>query len=266
MKKVLSLICILAFMISFGACGGRAEKTDPATNAPGSAAGTQTEAPEGSLTLRLIDGAGTDLLVLAGEGSGDVYTVNAAALTLDAAPENGMLLTFGADIELLETWPMQISGQNVSAKVADAGKADHGDLCGLYLKVLEDLWTEDSGLNGDIKYISVSLDEAPGNLTDGEKAAVAWIFAGRHNAQALQLGFAQLKEQGYVNANELYWEDGLLFSIKAAEKGSNNETHVAFDAQKWRSGTGAIFFEGCTAACGSGRAWKDYKVGSFAIA
>jgi hypothetical protein len=266
MKKVLSLICILAFMISFGACGGRAEKTDPATNAPGSAAGTQTEAPEGSLTLRLIDGAGTDLLVLAGEGSGDVYTVNAAALTLDAAPENGMLLTFGADIELLETWPMQISGQNVSAKVADAGKADHGDLCGLYLKVLEDLWTEDSGLNGDIVYVSVDLNDAPGGLTEGEKAAVTWVFSCRHNAQGLRLSFEELKAQGYVKTDELFWKDGLLFSIKAAAGARNSADKITFDAQKWRSGDGALFFNGCTAARGSGMQWDPYKPGSFAIA
>ena len=87
MKRVFSVLCVFALLLSFSACGNR--QAEPA-------------APEDGdmLSLRLIDGAGTQKLVLAGEKSGDVYTADAGELTvfLDgeaAAPdalENGMRL------------------------------------------------------------------------------------------------------------------------------------------------------------------------------
>ena len=262
MKKCISVLCIFVLLIAFGACQNRKENKDP------------TETGAGGTALRLVDGAGTERLVLAGEKSGELYTAGTNQLTVyidgeEAAPselENGMLLTLDPEYDLLETWPAQIVGDTLRAQSNPGGTEDHGDLCGLYLQVLEDLWKDDSGLNGDITYISVYLDEAPGDLTDGEKAAVAWIFSGRHNAEGLQLGFEGLKENGYVNAEELYWADGVLFSIKQSEYGTSTEKKITFTAEKWRSGTGAIFYTDCTAKRGKGVKWEAYKTGGFAIA
>ena len=101
MKRIICIVCVLALLLSCAACGSR--KTEP-------------ETPENNeaLALRLIDGAGTQRFVLAGEAGGDVYTVETAMLTvfLDgeaAAPadlENGMILTFDTGYTLLETWPV----------------------------------------------------------------------------------------------------------------------------------------------------------------
>lgn len=263
MKRIIAAICIFAMVFAFGACGGEKQGGVPAP---------ENADPAGTLTLRIVDGAGTDLLVLAGEKSGEVYTLGVGQLTLladgeAAAPtdlRNGMLLSFDPDYMLLETWPMQITGATARAQ-SGTDEDDHGDLCGVYLQVLEDLWTEDSGLNGDITYISVDLDDAPGGLTDGEKAAVTWIFAGRHNAQGMQYGFEELKENGYIKADLLYWEDGLLFCISQPENGKSTAKKLTFDAQKWRSGLGAIFFTGCTAKRGEGVSWEPYEPGGFAI-
>lgn len=259
MKKCISVFCILVMLISFGAC--KRSKGLAQTGADG-------------IVLRLVDGAGTERLVLAGEKGSEVFTAGADQLTVftdgkKAAPvdlKNGMRLTLDDGYELLETWPAQIVGATARLQSETDSKTDHGDLCGLYLQVLEDLWTDDSGLNGDIAYISVYLDEAPGDLTEGEKAAITWIFSGRHNAQGLQLGFNELRENGYVDANDLYWEDGVLFSIKKSERGTNTAQKITFDAEKWRSGTGAIFYTECTAKRGKGVLWEPYKSGGFAIA
>lgn len=263
MKRIISLICTLALLFSFVSCGERA----------GSGEGTTAAPPEeNTVALRVVDGAGTDQLILAGKESGEVYTVNAKELTLSAngktaetaSLENGMLLALEADFTTLETWPAQSTG--ASAKIRNAGKEDRGDLCGLYLQVLEDLWKEDGALNADITYISVDLKDAPGGLTDGEKAAVAWLFAGRHGAQELRYGFEELAQNGYVDKDELYWKDGVLLSIKKTENGTENASKITFDAEKWRSGTGAIFFNGCTAKRGDGVRWEPYRPGAFAIA
>ena len=149
---------------------------------------------------------------------------------------------------------------------AITAKDDCGDLCGLYLTVLENLWENDAALNEEITYISVDLAEAPGGMTAGEQAAVAWVFAGKHGAQPLTYSFEALKENGFVNEAELYWPEGVLFSITATENAKQTDKKILFDAEKWRSGTGAIFFTGCTARRGKGAAWDSYEPGSFAIA
>ena len=272
MKKWISLLCAAALLLCAAACG-KTTATEETTAPESGTASTEETTPQGEpLRLRVIDGAGTGMFTLAGEDAAAVYTASADELTVyldgqPAAPDalkNGMTLTVDPDYELLETWPAQFAGTTVRA---ETGKADgYGDLCGLYLTVLEDLWTEDAGLNGDIAYISVDLDDAPGGLTEGEKAALAWLFAGRHGAQPLQFSFAELKDNGYVNETELYWKDGLLFSLKATDNAKQSEKKIIFDAQKWRSGTGAIFFEGCTAKRGKGLLWEPYKPGAFAIA
>ncbi len=262
MKKIVSVICMLALLFSLCACGSRV----------GSGGETTAGPAENTVALRVVEGAGTDQLILAGKGSGEVYTANVKELTISAdgktaAPEhleNGTLLAFEPDFTVLETWPAQITG--AAAEIETAGKEDHGDLCGLYLEVLEDLWKEDGALNADITYISVDLNDAPGGLTDGEKAAVAWIFAGRHGAQALRYGFEELAQNGYVEKSELYWKDGVLLSIKKTEDGKDSASQISFDAEKWRSGNGAIFFNGCTAKRGDGVQWKPYQHGEFAIA
>ncbi len=270
MKQWIALLCAAATLLLFAACGKKAPLNPTPTDGETTAMAAE---PQGeALRLRIVDGAGTNTLVLAGENGGDVYTVSADEMTVylngkaaqPAELENGMALTAEEGYELLETWPAQFAG--VTFRAEDKGKDGWGDLCGLYLAVLEDLWNNDEGLNSGIAYISVDLDDAPGALTDGEKAAVAWIFAGRHDAQSLTFSFEELKQNGCVNEAELYWKDGVLFSVKATENARQSEKKITFDAQKWRSGTGAIFFNECTARRGKGASWESYEPGGFAIA
>ena len=264
MKKGALMLCMLFLLLPFGACGNRSAAEEPSQTESGGAA---------ALSLRVVCGAGTERLVLAGETRGEVYTAAAAQLTVyangaEASPaelENGMLLTLDPGFTLLETYPVQLTGAVVRVQSGIGGREDHGDLCGLYLQVLEDLWEDDAGLNADIAFISVDLDGAPGQLTEGEKAAIAWVFASRHDAQGLQLGFKGLKDNGYIRDGFLYWEDGVLFSITAADRGKNSARELSFNAEKWRSGDGAIFFLDCTAKRGGGLQWEPYKAGSFAI-
>ena len=261
-------------LFSLGACRSHTGTEGTTGRQNGETTGNGSAEPQGDLLqLRVIRGAGTGQLVLAGIGSGELYTVNEAELTvyLDgkaAAPselENGMLLAVDPGYTVLESWPGQLTGATVRATGKPADKNDHGDLCGLYLQVLEDLWEDDSGLNGDITYISVDLADAPGGLTDGEKAAITWIFSGAQGKQGLQFGYEALKENGYLGEDVLYWEDGVLLSIRKTEKGADGAQKISFDAQKWRSGEGAIFYLDCTAERGTGAQWKPYQAGSFAI-
>lgn len=85
---------------------------------------------------------------------------------------------------MLETYPAQLGGLSRIRAYSLGTEQNPGgtyyDLCGLYLQVLNDLWDADAGLNSKIQYVSVDLSQAPGGLTEAEKAAVAWRFAGQH--------------------------------------------------------------------------------------
>ncbi len=274
MKKRIAIFCMLAMLFSLGACGSHNVPGGSPGPTNGETAANGSAEPQGDpLQVRVIRGAGAGQLVLAGINSGEVYTANETELTVyldgkTAAPsdlENGMLLAIDPGCTVLESWPAQLVGATVRAYSKPADRNDHGDLCGLYLQVLEDLWKDDGGLNSDITYVSVDLGNAPGALTEGEKAAIAWVFSGAHDKQGLRFSFEELKENGYIDESALYWEDGVLLSIKKAEKGSDSPQKISFDAQKWRSGLGAVFYMDCAAERGNGVQWEPYKTGSFAI-
>ena len=137
------------------------------------------------------------------------------------------------------------------------------DVCELYLLVLEDLWNADPGLNDGISQIGIDLSKLS-YLTELEKETVMHEFASKHNLPFIAGTWEELCEQGYIDKDNLYWEDGLFFSIKTNEDGDSDPEHTAFDAQKWRSGLGAYFFGQCTAQKNADGKWS-YAVGQEAI-
>lgn len=239
-----------------------------------------------TISLRIVDGADTGQLVLAGETAAEVYTLATAELPvyLDGALADASVLEDGMQAQIsysgltLETYPLQLD------KVSSIAVNAHGtqqnpygtfyDLCGLYLQVLNDLWEKDSGLNDGVAYVSVDLSRAPGDLTAGEQSAIAWIFANTHQAEGLSLSREQLLEQGYLTpvpgmtdtqkgSAPTHWEDGVLFGITpSSEKQTEQSSQptLQFDAQKWRSPLGAYFFSNCTATWPQQGAWESYTV------
>ena len=227
------------------------------------------------------------LLARVGGGPADVYTLSLpdTGVTLDgeafdreeprayqALPGSALTgalaeITYGT---VLETYPGQL-GEVTAVNIRSDG---FDDRCALYLRVLDDLWDVDGGLNGDITMASVDLSQT--SLSESEQAAVAWAFAGEHGiSQVLSLNYEQLAAEGYLTGTEPdsdgmpCWEEGCLFTI--AEQESENHAQngagdtVTFDAQKWRSALGAYFFCDCTASQDIDGRWGDYTVGSQAI-
>lgn len=242
--------------------------------------------------LRILDGAGTGQLVLAGETASDIFTLSTENLTvlLDGKKADASVLEDGMMAEVVhngmigETWPAQY-GKVYEVRVYSLGSeknpgGSYYDLCGLYLKVLEDLWNVDAGLNNEIQYVSVDLTDAPGGLTEGEKAAIAWIFGGAHGVEALTLSSQELKDQGYyteivytgtgmpMNADDnrpkaYMWENGVLFTI-ADNMGEDAATYslpvIKFNAWKWRTPLGAYFFSDCSAVWPQMGTWSSYNI------
>ena len=164
--------------------------------------------------------------------------------------------------------PGELNGPGEPNVSGGNAKAIREDVCALYLEVLEDLWNVDSGLNSEISQIGIDLSELS-HLTEEEKDTVMSEFASKHNLPYIAGTFEELCEQGLIDKENLYWKDGLFFSIKTNEDAikadSEGLEYTSFDAQKWRGGLGAYFFGQCTAQKNEDGTWS-YTVGQEAIA
>lgn len=291
MKEKQILPLILTLCLTMTACGQTARDIGASASPPGGAGqgspeeqsgGEKSQSARAVISCRIVDGAEDGELLLAeldGTKSG-VYTLTVGDLpvTVDGKAASAAELTDGMTVEVgysgdvLETYPAQFANvSSLRAQMPPGG--GYTDLCGLWLKVLDDLWKVDAGLNGmedggTVPYVGVDLSGAPGDLSVAEKAAVAWRFGQLHGATPLGGTFDELAEQGYIDRAGLFWKDGIFFSI--TENHSQDEERyslpvLSFDAEKWRSGTGAYFFSNCKCVWPEGGPWTDYAVGSEAI-
>lgn len=315
--KLRKLLFALALCLSLTACqSAPAEKTtEVPAEPPVAAAAEPAEAPvatadladapslavdeEATVTLfRVVDGAEEGNLLLAKLCrcmGADVYRlpVGDIPVTLDgeaakpSALEDGMVVEVSHDGTTMETYPAQfgqvyqIVGHSIGSEKNPAGTCY--DLCGLYLQVLDDLWQKDPGLNDGITMAGLDLSQAPGGLTESERAALAWRFGEMHGVEVVQGTFDELKEQGYFTASSIstsapkdgedsplwyQWEDGCLFSIKPNENHTEEMYSLPtlfFNAEKWRSPLGAYFFYDCSAVWPEAGSWTGYSVGSEMI-
>lgn len=290
MKRSLSLLLILSLLCALLAgCAGTACP-------PASGGGDQEPSPKGApatARCRVVSVSENNVLLLADVDSerGDIYTLDAGELSLEHdQAELGELLddgqlavgalvevAFGGDI--LESYPALFGGVERITVLPD----EFDDRCALYLRVLNDLWGKDEGLNSSgVEYISVDL--AATSLTPAERSAVAWTFAQSHSAEPLELNYEQLCEEGYISGLEgenifPAWENGVLFTItetddpvtfnlpSLSESGEepsmsqfNIKNTVSFDASKWRTALGAYGFSKCVAVQNNDGVWGDYRI------
>ena len=290
MKRSLSLLLILSLLCALLAgCAGTACP-------PASGGGDQEPSPKGApatARCRVVSVSENNVLLLADVDSerGDIYTLDAGELSLEhdqaelgELHDDGQLavgalveVAFGGDI--LESYPALFGGVERITVLPD----EFDDRCALYLRVLNDLWGKDEGLNSSgVEYISVDL--AATSLTPAERSAVAWTFAQSHGAEPLELNYEQLCEEGYISGLEgenifPAWENGVLFTItetddpvtfnlpslsEGGEEPSmsqfNIKNTVSFDASKWRTALGAYGFSKCVAVQNNDGVWGDYRI------
>lgn len=174
LKRLLALMMVVAVTAALLACtkGGRDNED-----------GNDTPDPEpqyvgaDTMTLRVVGDGENGTLILAGETEVYALPLEGVTLYLDGGSVSASEIESGMSAEVWytggvqETYPAKFS--QVEAVSLSREADPRYDLCGLYLQVLEDLWSADDGLNGGAELVSVDLSKAPGGLTAGEKAAVA---------------------------------------------------------------------------------------------
>lgn len=301
MKKSRLFAVLILCLCLLAGCAQTVRETAPPDAAPaGDADRKEAETPV-YLTCRIVDGAESGELLLAeldvalygGHGGmhdgRSVYRLTVTedmAVTLDGAAaaaadlRDGMPMEIAFDGVVAESYPGQlgrvwsISAYSIGTQQSPGG--GYYDLCGLYLQVLEDLWEADSGLNGGAEVIGLDLSQAPGDLTDSEKAAIAWRFGELHGVETVAGTYDELVEQGYITGEPLegtdarfwQWEDGILFSITPGD-GHEGEAYslpvLFFNAEKWRSSLGAYYFSDCSCLWPEGGTWDTYQIGAEMI-
>ena len=248
MKKWCLFLSIYMMACLMAACGaGVSEKeagSIPASNTPE------------VIRCRVIQAEEDGTLLLAEtEGSG-VYTLSWE----DAQAQSGDIIEIGYGGDVMESYPAQLGGVTW-VEVLEEGR---DTLCGLYLQALEDLWETDSGLNSGISIIGMDLSQT--SLSESERSAVAWAFASHHEAELVEGTWQALCDQGYIDGENLYWEDGCHFSItETPMEGTYSLQTVQFTAEKWRSGLGAYWFGDCTSVQAQNGEWGEYQVGVHVI-
>ena len=290
MKRSLSLLLILSLLCALLAgCAGTA--CPPASDGGDQEPSPKTEGAVARCRVVAVGEGNTLLLADVESERGDIYTLDASGLPLYREPtERGELLAdsqlaagalvevaFGGDI--LESYPALFGGVERITVLPDR----FDDRCALYLRVLNDLWGKDEGLNSSgVEYISVDLSAT--SLTPAERSAVAWTFAQSHSAEPMELSYEQLCTEGYISGLEgedifPAWENGVLFTItetddpvtfnlpSLSEGGElpsmtqyNIKNTVSFDASKWRTALGAYGFSECVAVQNNDGVWGDYRI------
>ena len=181
MKRYLILCLILSIAILSGCDGSK-----PGVNGPTENQVSYLDEKYEHKTLKIVDGAESGSLVLAGAENSFIYALDANKVDIldgkkaelkdleDGMPIdvycNGQFINIRHEANVpvdITSLCKTINGHTIGTERNPGGTCY--DLSGLYLKVLEDLWEVDAGLNGGIKYISIDLSEAPGELTEGEK-------------------------------------------------------------------------------------------------
>lgn len=133
-------------------------------------------------------------------------------------------------------------------------QSEEVDKVGAYATVIDKLYEEDSALNSEIKYIALDTSLIV-NLNDEEKAELLKELE-NYGFSVLDMTFEELKDKGYVK--DLYFEEGILFRIKDEPIKGNS---ITMDISKWRSGLGAIGYEGTVVKYKNGK-WEIDKQGN----
>ena len=276
MKRTLVLLLSLLLLCSCAGCGSAAPDPDtaraPEPESPASAGNGAQEPPDITCVapeywqMKIVWVYDDSLLAVntADDGAPGLSRISVRDGGIYREGEQGTLgfdaLRPGMLIQVPDIGPVDLIFP-AQFEVGALGILDDGDdLVGLYLQVLRDLWEVDPGLNGGITLLG--LDFANAGLSPWEQQALEYL-----TGQELGLPYVtgtrrELADQGYIDMERLYWEDGLFFSLELT--GEMESRQFTFRGEKWRSGLGAIYYGACKAEKGADGLW-NYTVVEMAI-
>lgn len=258
MKRHIWMIGLTLCLALLCGCGQRACGDQPAAGAE------QLPGGEASMLCRVVDEDDGVLLLAKADGSPtDVYSLSTQGVSVGYEDRTTDEIEEGALVEVQysgaieETYPAKLG--SVASILVKADGFD--DLSALYLDALDDLWEKDEGLSSGVKQLGLDLSET--RLPPAEQGAVAVALGWEFNLPVTQGTWDELADQGYIDRENLVWEDGLFLNIEETDRSAAGR--VTFTAGKWRSGLGAYYFTDCTSQQDKNGHWSDYRIGAEAI-
>lgn len=108
------------------------------------------------------------------------------------------------------------------------------EITNIYIKILEDLYHQDSGLNSGIKMIVISTDQMK-NISESGKQKILKNFE-KYGYEVINKSFHEIEREGLISG--MTFSNGILLDIYDNSVENNQFT---YSAGKWRSATGAVF-------------------------
>lgn len=136
---------------------------------------------------------------------------------------------------ILESYPAQITADYIN--ILESNLLIDG-----YITIIDDIYKDDSALNSDISMIALNLSETM-NLSEGDKELLLIKLYDMYGLEVKESTFDQLVKEGLINEKKLYYPTGILITISNSEYNEVKRT-LKYDIKKWRSGDGAIGYEG----------------------
>lgn len=142
-----------------------------------------------------------------------------------------------------ESYPAQISASRIDV-------IGHNHIIDGYMALIDDIYNEDTGLNGDITTIAFDTSGWI-EVNDIEKEIILYLVAKEYDFDTVQGTFDELAEQGLIDKDNLYFEKGILIEIKDMTFDEDMD-ELQCSISKWRSGLGAIGWDAKAEYNGSG--------------
>ncbi len=281
MRNIIILVLALVLIFAFGACAEEEKPQKEPEEVPkiNSQSEPVAEGAFSKLALKIVDGAETGKLVLTANNSDAVFTLDLDVVLpyiggdeipvyLDGKLADSSVLEDGMKIEVLFNnvckegyFPVSLDGNVKEIYAYSLGTemnpgGTYYDLAGLYIHAIKAIWQPDSGLNEGAEILSICFENAPKELTSGEKKAITWILSKEFGFEdkTLNLSYEELIKEGYLapydDEGKAYWfEDGILITVSVAAPGGEDTTvfglrTLQFNVTKWRSPLGAyMLFE-----------------------
>lgn len=143
----------------------------------------------------------------------------------------GDILRISYNGAIAESYPAQITAFSIEL-------IDHDKLIDGYLALIDDVYQEDPGLNGEITTIALDTSDWKG-LSDIRKEIILSRMKELYELDILEGTFDELAEQGLIDKENLYFPEGILIDITEIVIEDDNE-EISCNINKWRSGLGAI--------------------------
>ena len=185
-------------------------------------------------------------------GKAQLTDAKGAAMTKEELKQ-GDIIVVTYNGAMAESYPAQITASHIEVVA-------HDDLIDGYLALIDEIYQEDSGLNGEIQMIA--FDTSDWKLLTGiQKQMIFTDVKDNYGIDTMEGTYEELVAQGLIDDKQLYFEKGILIKITDL-KYDKEKKEITCAISKWRGGLGAVGSDKVTAIL-SGEGWKITQEGSW---